>query len=455
MKICAYVQNAYAKSTYANECMDARQFVGLRVIIDALQRNGYNVEWAGSATVHEYDVVLVSLTSDCDWWSFISERLTWRKGNYKIVVGGAGVLHVEPFLAFADYFALGRGEETMPELIKYLDGKDVVLDDSIICSATFSRDTIYHIKQTDKPYPHKIELAGNANGYQECEIGCNHRCLFCGYTWQRKFISPKGYYAMTGGLFEGMADKERAMLDIQRDPSSVDFSKLRTTAIDGFSERLRYMVNKRISRQCMVDFFRALISSDAKPHQLKIFNICGYPTETEDDWHEFIDTMIEADKTAIRTVPGKQWAIVLHSTPFRPMPATPLACAPMSKRNYRGLIGATLGKGLKGNIIWQGTNMWSVESMGTDSLATVELSAIAHRGSTKDTENIMRLCKAPKFWNAPCRTREATLEKYFDMDYLFGAFTAETLPSKYLRTYCAIERMWEKPIWLPEYAIKP
>ena len=93
--------------------------------------------------------------------------------------------------------------------------------------------------------------------------------------------------------------------------------------------------------------------------------------------------------------------------------------------------------------------------MGTDSLATVELSAIAHRGSAKDTENIMRLCKAPKFWNAPCRTREATLEKYFDMDYLFGSFTAETLPSKYLRTYCAIERMWEKPIWLPEYAIRP
>ena len=136
-------------------------------------------------------------------------------------------------------------------------------------------------------------------------------------------------------------------------------------------------------------------------------------------------------------------------------PATPLACAPMSKRNYRGLIGATLGKGLKGNIIWQGTNMWSVESMGTDSLATVELSAIAHRGSAKDTDNIMRLCKTPKFWNAPCRTREATLEKYFDMDYLFGAFTAETLPSKYLRTYCAIEQMWEKPIWLPEYAIRP
>lgn len=68
MKICAYVQEAYAKANYKNECMDARQFVGLRVIIDCLNRAGYEVDYAGIATVHQYDVVLVSLTSDCDWW---------------------------------------------------------------------------------------------------------------------------------------------------------------------------------------------------------------------------------------------------------------------------------------------------------------------------------------------------------------------------------------------------
>lgn len=34
MKICAYVQKAYAKQTYKNECMDTRQFVGLRIVID-------------------------------------------------------------------------------------------------------------------------------------------------------------------------------------------------------------------------------------------------------------------------------------------------------------------------------------------------------------------------------------------------------------------------------------
>lgn len=38
MKICAYVQEQYAKTAYKNESLDTRQFVGLKVIIDSLTR---------------------------------------------------------------------------------------------------------------------------------------------------------------------------------------------------------------------------------------------------------------------------------------------------------------------------------------------------------------------------------------------------------------------------------
>ena len=155
---------------------------------------------------------------------------------------------------------------------------------------------------------------------------------------------------------------------------------------------------------------------------------------------EFLDELRLADEATDRR--DKQWPIVLHSTPFRAMPATPMACAPMSKRNYRGLIGGKLGAGLKGNLIYQGKNLWAVESMGTDSLSTVMLSAIAHRGSREDSENIGRLCATKKFWSASASVREKTLERYFDMDRLFGPFTPETLPSRYLRTYLPVERGW-------------
>lgn len=102
-----------------------------------------------------------------------------------------------------------------------------------------------------------------------------------------------------------------------------------------------------------------------------------------------------------------------------------------------------------------GNNVWCVESMGTESLASSMLSALAIRGEESDTENIIRLCKTKKFWSADTGTKEATLSKYFNMDKLFGEFTAQTLPSRYLRTYCAVEKTWERPAWKPEFAIKP
>lgn len=439
MRICAYVQEAYSKANYKNECMDTRQFVGLRVVIDCLERAGYSVEYAGLATVHQYDVVLVSLTADCDWWTFISERQRWRKGGYKVLVGGAGVLHVAPFLPWFYAAMLGRGENLIVPLIQGIESGDRWESESVLYSDTFSEDKIYRLAQVDIQYPHPIKLSENRN-FCEGAIGCNHKCLFCGYTWQRKFVSPHEYYRMEDSLFGNIADKERAMLDLDEDPRSIDFSHLRTTAIDGFSERLRVGVNKPITRRIIHNFLVAMINSPAKPHQLKFYNICGYPTETDEDWMEFLDELRLADEATDRR--ERQWSIVLHSTPFRAMPATPMACAPMSKRNYRGLIGGKLGAGLKGNLIYQGKNLWAVESMGTDSLSTVMLSAIAHRGSREDSENVGRLCATKKFWSASASVREKTLERYFDMDRLFGAFTPETLPSRYLRTYAKVEKMW-------------
>lgn len=439
MKICAYVQEQYAKANYKNECMDTRQFVGLRVIIDCLERAGYSVEYAGIATVHRYDIVLVSLTSDCDWWTFVAERTRWQPGSYKVIIGGAGLLHITPFLPFGDYFMFGRGEELITSLVRGIERDGGFEHESIAWRESFSPDKVYKLAQTDRPYPFPIRL-GDARNFQEGPIGCNHKCLFCGYTWHRKFVSPNAYYKMEDSLFGNIADKERAMLDLHEDPGGIDFAHLRTTAIDGMSERLRCMVGKRITRAIMLEFLGAMLRYEGKPHQLKIYNIIGYPTETEDDWREFLETLREADMTA--PVREKQWSIVLHSTPFRPMPATPLACAPMSYRNYRGEVGRILGKGLRGNLIYQGRSLWSVESMGTDSLPAVILSAICHRGTEADTDSIIRIARAKKFWAASSAVRQATLERYFDVDTLFGPFTAGTLPNRYLRSYAAVEKMW-------------
>jgi len=48
---------------------------------------------------------------------------------------------------------------------------------------------------------------------------------------------------------------EVAMLDWIKNKDILDIGKMRLTSIDGFSERLRNMVNKHISRDILADFF--------------------------------------------------------------------------------------------------------------------------------------------------------------------------------------------------------
>jgi radical SAM superfamily enzyme YgiQ (UPF0313 family) len=429
MKICAYVMSKYAKQTYKHESFNIRLFAGLMIVIDILKGAGYTVEFAGSATVHKYDIVLVSITSDCDWWGFIAERTTWQKGNYKVIAGGAGVLNVRPFLQYVDYFCLGRAEGIIDNLIT-----GNYQGDSVIESKTFNTEKSYYINQVNEIYPYKIKLE-NGDTYQEDSLGCNHKCLFCGYTWHRKHISNKAFEY--SGLWNGGVDRERAILDIAKG-EKVDFNKLRTTAIDGLSQRLRFMVNKKITREVLQDFIYRLAACE-KPHQVKFYNILGYPTEIEEDWQEFLEDIRLVDEKLPKS--NKQTSILLHSTPFRAMPATPMACEPMSYKNYRGAVANTLGKDLKGNIFYQGNAIWAVESMGTESLSTVIESAVILRGTENDTDNIAKIAKSNKYKNANTGIKTATLEKYFDVAKLFKSYTVNELPTKYLKTYCDVYKV--------------
>lgn len=437
LKIGVYVLTKYAKQTYSKECYNVRINAGMAVVCDILKRAGYtNINYCSSSTAHKFDMVMYSVTADCDWWEFVAERVTWKKGDYKVVAGGQGVLNPRPFLELVDYFVLGRAENVQDKIADaILNGVDCN-DEHVVCSKTYNPDRLYYINQSDEIYPHDI-LLDNGQTYHEDVIGCNHKCLFCGYTWHRKqAVQEKFNYS---GLWNGGADRERAMIDMHNGVD-VDLVKLRTTAIDGLSERLRFSVNKKITRSMLQEFLERLAKCE-KPHQVKFYNIIGYPTETFDDWEEFLDDIRTVDAGFRKQ--EKQTSILLHSTPFRAMPATPLACKPMSYINYRGLIAKKLGKyKYKGNIFYQGNAMWGVESMATESLCTVTQSAIIWRGTESDTANIIKIATNKKFSAASSPVKQATLEKYFDVAKLFGAYTPDTLPTRNIRTYCKVEKMW-------------
>ena len=216
---------------------------------------------------------------------------------------------------------------------------------------------------------------------------------------------------------------------------------MRITSIDGFSERLRRLVNKPITRGHLRHFFDAM-SKHERPHEMKIYNIVGYPTESEEEWWEFIEDMQEVDSRLVHR--AKQWSILLHNTPFRAMPATPAACWSMSYKNYRGRIAQVLGAKYKGNIIYQGNAFWSVESSGTESLPTVTLSAIALRGTEADQENVKKIALSKSFWSANMAVKQATLERYFDVAALFRPYTTDELPTRNIKTYLPVEGAWTR-----------
>jgi len=437
LKIGVYILTKYAKQTYSKECYEVRLNAGMAVVCDILKRAGFtNIQYCSQVTAHKFDMIMYSVTSDCDWWEFISERVTWQKGDYKVCVGGQGVLNPRPFLEYVDYFVLGRAEGVQDKLAECILNQQECTDQHVISSKTFSMDKLYYINQSDQIYPYDIKL-DNGQIYHEDVIGCNHKCLFCGYTWHRKQAAQEEFNY--SGLWNGGADRERAMIDMHNG-IEVDLVKLRTTAIDGLSERLRFAVNKKITREMLREFIDKLARCE-KPHQVKFYNIIGYPGETYDDWAEFVEDICIVDSKFSHQ--EKQTSILLHSTPFRAMPATPLACKPMSYTNYRGLISKKMGSGkYKGNIFYQGNVMWAVESMATESLCTVIQSAIIWRGTEADADNIVKLACSKKFKSASSQIKQATLEKYFDVKKLFGEFTPDTLPTKNIRTYCKVEKMW-------------
>jgi len=428
------------------ENYNVRAWPGLEMVCHALRQAGIEVDYCSSATVGRYRAVLVSITSGCDWYSFVGERLAWPKTARPVVIaGGAGLLNVRPFLRWCDTFCLGRSEEYVVPVVRAALAGERYEHPSVIHAAGFDVNRTYTIDAGMVLYPHAVPLA-NGKTWTESAYGCQRKCLFCAYTWHRRHVGGLQNEAGAGDvLWGGSAEKTIFELDLAN-PDTWGLPKLRIVGLDGFSERLRRTVNKPITREMLRAFFRGMALSTVAPNHMKVYNIVGYPTETEADWFEFLEDLAAADEGwANPGAPGDpQWGIELHSTPFRPMPATPCACWPMSPVNYRGRIVKVLSQGKHREyhgIFYRGNRFWAAESRGTESLPTVILDALALRGVEDDSETIARLASSAKFRGASMAHRTAILERHVDVARLFGAYTWDTLPTRYLASYTPADKL--------------
>lgn len=268
--------------------------------------------------INHHDLVLVSIPSSGQIIDVYKLAVAhgWDKRRCKIIVGGYGVQNVNLLRGYIDYAFFGRAHDCLSDII------DGIMQGGVPDGL---RD---HMIDVSAPHVVRFRQAPLMDNtvFREEFTGCPLKCKFCHYTYARKFDGKTSGY--TQSLLTGGSSDEVLYADI---PGFTDKRGRIRTAIDGFSERIRYLYGKRISNDLIVQGIDHLgdIAQDKYHvdmfggHEMNrrtvmtVYNICNFPYETADDEQEFIDNVQRAN-------PKSRVIFILHSTPFRASPATPM-----------------------------------------------------------------------------------------------------------------------------------
>ena len=288
--------------------------MGERVVLDVLARAGIEVDFCSASTAKEYKVVLVGIpavSSVLAFYRAVAGYESWgRARSFRVIAGGPGVTNLTAVRQFIDLAVYGRAEGVIADLVAAaVDGKAEpgphILDPSNPHAVSFA--------QVRTPYPHPIRHKGGEK--TEGPIGCTRSCRYCQYRWTRRPSGHGDRYNVTiagTNSVETTADENGNL-----DPAT----GLVTIAIDGSSERIRAAVRKPITADLWLDSFdqyTAKREAMGKSCLVTVYNVLGYPGETDADRAEFGATWTRAKRRSVRI------AVEVRSFGFRAMPCTPM-----------------------------------------------------------------------------------------------------------------------------------
>ena len=317
MKIAALVLTTGKVRPNSNrKSYDSFGFMGLEIVLDIVRNNGNAVDYCTVGNIKDYDYVLWSITAPEDISTFLGlvGSGCFKKGNAKIIVGGAGCINICSIYDYIDIAVFGRGETL---IIKALSS---VVDNHIwYKSADIKMENEYSIMQA-------LTLDD-----REGSCGCNNKCFFCQYTWVRK-LTGETYQ----GPKQGYVGKEDDFKNLE-----LNGSGRYITAWDGLSEATRKRVNKGFVTDALIveKFSLAISHNHEKAIMLKIFGIVGYPWETKKQ------AINDADKIGSLLAPCNEAGNgrlmgAIHLTPFSPEPLTPMEHCPANITiNWRAFFG--------------------------------------------------------------------------------------------------------------------
>lgn len=414
------------KQRQDNNSFEGNYNIGANVIIDVLRRNNLECVFCTPLTASNYKVILISFTSDYDCISFfrsVSLLPIWQPGkrSFTVIVGGEGIQNIVTIRNYIDYAVFGRGEDIIVELVS-----------AILGGGDYEHESVMHlpniapvkIAQAKELYPYNIDL-GKGRGkrqWKESFVGCPGKCKFCYYTWARKFIGGNTYC-------QGDLTMNRSVEILWKDILKINKKEGRIrTAIDGFSERLRFKYGKRITNQEIIDGINYVGEFEGTTVMM-VYNISNMPGETQDDREELYATIKQAD-------PQNRVIVVFQSTPFRPSLITPLQWCEVT------LFPQT--SNLSAQVIYDSDNLRVMHSFSNES-AYSQLQTVIVSRATEETDKLFNaVCFHPKLKSGTSYERIKLLQGAFDLvSYLRRYEINERLPSWYLNSYTDAKRLSE------------
>jgi hypothetical protein len=411
------------KKRQDNNSFDGNYNIGANVIMDVLKRNGIECDICTADTAHNYKIVLISLTSDYDCIALYREVAllpSWQPKTRKFIVvaGGAGMQNPTAIRNYIDYGVFGRAEDIIFPLINCVMGGGVYTHESVMNLPDISP---VKLCQSEKLYPHEIELAGKNKKWKESFIGCPNKCKFCHYTWARQKFFLEGTY------YQGDLTMNRSIECLWKDIPKIDKKEGRIrTAIDGFSERLRYAYGKRISNYEIIDGINHLGSFPGTTVAM-VYNISNMPHETQDDRDELYETIKKSS-------PANRVIVVFQSTPFRASLLTPLQWAPVT------LYPAT--SDLSAQVIYDSPSLRAMHSFSNESPFSQLETMIVNRATPVTDKLFHALCFHPKLKKGTSKEKINTLKYNFDITPYIREYSAnETHPAWFLSSYVSNENL--------------
>jgi hypothetical protein len=245
--------------------------IGALVIRKELEQNGFTVDICNYETAHKYSLVLVSMTSTWDIYEFYKsmKKANWKNRKFTALLGGFGCQNPFALRDFIDYAFFGRAENVITELCNFiLERKDF---DYPFITPLINPKTVM-ARPVQQLYEFEVKYGKNCSTWKEDFTGCPFTCKFCHYTWNRRNVREGDVNKyINDGISSG--SPEIMIKDVLEQTEKLGRY---TTAIDGYSERLRFLYGKPITWQMIEEAFDHTASFKGNSY-IKVYNISNFP----------------------------------------------------------------------------------------------------------------------------------------------------------------------------------